>query len=1813
MNSNPNRFGLKALALVAAGAALVNFSARGADRNWTGGTASYTNAANWTGGIVPGTLDNAINDNGTNNVVQINLGDPDWVVGQIRAGNSTGNGAYAQNGQTVTVLGTNYNGSVISEFFTPFRLGIVAADTGVYTLNGGTISYGSGPFHVGEVGTGILNINGGFIGGSGVFKINSGGIAVPNPAVINATAGHGPYLGDYTYFEQGYAPAFPTRGLPPAGSTIVSVTQADHSYTMAPSYTANNAVILDTAVPTATITLTTPTNLTALSFVGSAGNGPVTNNYTINYASGAPDTGILVVPDWFGAGQEVLNVEARCNGSGLDVQYPGPAGGNPVGNAPYLLSVDISCVNTDKVVSVDLTYVGGNGNPFATATILGVSGQVTPVDPFNPLAITGYNADVVIEATAPSPVVSSSITDIVNQTGGSINVTNEMWIGNGGNGILNFSGGTNTVQNWWAVGRAGGDGVINMSGGELNKIGGGDLLIGTGHLSPIGGTPSGVVNHSAGTINVSSGGLLIPENSPSTGTYNMSGTAVLNPNSWLVVGRAGGAGAYYMTNGTITKTGGGDFIVGDGGGATGYFQQLAGAITINNTVRIGNGSSTATYDLLGGTFVITGGEFWIGQGGGSVGAFNMGGGTFTVNNNWISIGRNGGNGIMTLTNGVFTKLGGGNFSIGGDGGATGILNQSGGTISNAVNAGSLTFVGQGGGNGTWTMDGGAAVLGTLRLCENGSGFGIVNFNNGSLSVSEVNAGGINSAFNFNGGTIVARGDNVNFMHDLGSAPVQAGGANFDSQGFNVTVAQALTDGGGGGLTKSGSGTLTLSGANTYTGTTAVNAGKVVLTTDSTGGGDITVADAAGFGVKVQTTNAQLNVANVTLATSTAASLDFDVGAFGNPTLAPLNVGNTLTVNGTVTVNVADGLPQIGQFPLIKYVNPLAGAGSFVTGTLPIGIGAYISNNVGNLSVDLVITNVNLPRWEGLAGGDWDINVTTNWINIGTGSPTKYIDGNAVMFDDSALGTSNVNLTTTVNPNGVTVNNSNVTYTFVGTGKITGTKGITKTGNGVLNLLNTGGNNYTAPTIISGGVLSVTNLANGGAPSPIGASSAASSNLVINSGATFRYAGAPVSVDRSYQANSGIIDVQGDLTLTSLGQTASGTLRKTGPATMTYAGVGVNVLSPANVGGAYRVDNGTVVLNGSAGPQSNTVAGEVWVGGTPSTGASLILTNTVLNLGSWFAAGRGNGTVGNTSSVSLYNSTLRVGNMSLGYDNGIVGNLATQILTLTNSAITNNGEFHLGESGGSTGIMTMNGNSTMTNVNDVNFARYGNSAATVNINGNSVFSSRNRIQIGGGNATGTVVIANSGKMVVGNAWFSIGNNNGGNGTVLLKDNASLLVSGDFNITDVGSSVGLMTVQDNALASGNAIYLGKAGPTIGVVNQSGGTIISRGGDLRCGSDGNATWNQTGGTVIVTNWGVIGRNSGSVGVWNLSGGSLIKVNSGSRFNVGENGTGTLNVSGTGSMQVLNGTLDVTSGGGSGTVNLNGGSIATKQITRAGGGVATWNFNGGTLIALAGANANFMSTMTTANVLAGGAVIDSGANVINIGQALLDGGGNGGLTKIGNGTLNLNGINTYTGSTLVSTGALGGTGTIAGSVTVGPAGTLAPGTSVGTLTVGGDLTIGGNLAVELSTNGNDLVNVTGGVTNTGTGVVNVSNLGTNLATGNSFTLFNKPVVNGNLLTVTGASVTWSNNLAVAGNIIVLVGPVSTTPVTLTNSYSGGNLTLTWPADHTGWTLQVQTNALAVGLATNWFNVAGSAATNSVTIPVNATDPTVFYRLTYP
>lgn len=80
----------------------------------------------------------------------------------------------------------------------------------------------------------------------------------------------------------------------------------------------------------------------------------------------------------------------------------------------------------------------------------------------------------------------------------------------------------------------------------------------------------------------------------------------------------------------------------------------------------------------------------------------------------------------------------------------------------------------------------------------------------------------------------------------------------------------------------------------------------------------------------------------------------------------------------------------------------------------------------------------------------------------------------------------------------------------------------------------------------------------------------------------------------------------------------------------------------------------------------------------------------------------------------------------------------------------------------------------------------------------------------------------------------------------------------------------------------------------------------------------------------------------------------------------------------------------------------------------------------------------------------------------------------------------------------------------------------------------------------------------------------------------------------------------------LVIGSVVNPTPTNIVQSVSGNQLTLSWPADRTGWTLQSQTNAANVGLNSTWHDVPGSTATNQMTFRINPANPTVFYRMKY-
>ena len=242
----------------------------------------------------------------------------------------------------------------------------------------------------------------------------------------------------------------------------------------------------------------------------------------------------------------------------------------------------------------------------------------------------------------------------------------------------------------------------------------------------------------------------------------------------------------------------------------------------------------------------------------------------------------------------------------------------------------------------------------------------------------------------------------------------------------------------------------------------------------------------------------------------------------------------------------------------------------------------------------------------------------------------------------------------------------------------------------------------------------------------------------------------------------------------------------------------------------------------------------------------------------------------------------------------------------------------------------------------------------------------------------------------------------------------------------------------------------------------------------------------------------------------------------------------------------------------------------------------------------------------------------------------GPGTLTKQTAGKLTLTGTHSYTGPTTVNAGTLmvngaigvsaltvtggtlGGNGLLKGFVTIQSAGRLAPGISIGTLTISNTLSLSGTTIMELNaaTRTNDLIR--GLTTVTYGGTLTLSNVAGAITASNTFKLFSANSYHGAFSAITPASpapgLAWNTNtLATDGTLRI----VSIAPVTITNTRSGNILALAWPADHTGWRLQAQTNSY--GLSTNWINVPTSIATNQMTFTLDPAGRCTFYRLLYP
>ena len=1117
----------------------------------------------------------------------------------------------------------------------------------------------------------------------------------------------------------------------------------------------------------------------------------------------------------------------------------------------------------------------------------------------------------------------------------------------------------------------------------------------------------GTLNLNGGAFTIASNELVVGRRSGTAtvlGTVNIASSGSMSVNNWTKFGSGGGTGRLNISGGTFTKGGSGNLMLGDFNG---------------------RGEVTQT----GGVVSITGGQLQIGAwGANGVGVYDLSSGTLAPAV-VATVGSEGGVGTLNVTGGVVRKTGSGDLQAGTGGTGNGTINVSAGLVD--VQVGDLAIGANSGGKGTLNLSGSGEVR-TSNLVLGKAGAttsGTVNLNGGTLRVNQitVGAGAANTAFVFNGGTLAARADQSSFMSGVASASIAAGGALVDTQGYTVTIPQLLS--GSGGFTKQGAGNLSLTGANTFTGPVSVNQGRLAVTTAATGGGAVTLSASATLGVTVAGgLDTQFTTSALTLGSS--SGLTIDLASFGNPSLAPLNVSGALTTSGASVINFASSAPTVGTIPLVKYGS--LNTYSFTLGTLPAGVLATLSNNTASKSIDLIVTSVALPRWDGSVNSVWNVNSTANWVNTLTGSATTFQNGNPALFNDLAAGSTDVQLNSTVLPGTTTFANESRAYSLGGSGAINGTGGLTKSGAGSLSLNTVNG--YTGVTRLEGGTTTISIVADAGSPSAIGAASADASNLVF-AGGSLSYAGSTASTNRGYSvsgSNSAIDVSLAGTTLTFSGNVAAsaGQFSKIGPGTLALSG-SANTLGSDASAYAVAVGAGTLRLagpGGSAASQTNTVAGELQVGSLANNNAALEVSNATLNVNGWLSVSHGQGLLGDTASVTLSNAAVQASNLRMGYDNGFLIT-ASQTFAMTNSTVSIANQALVGNSDGSTATLSVLGTSSFATGGNLILGNAANAVGAATLEGSSTLAAGDGLYVGdlgrgslttsgsstvtaarlligqGAGSSGTMTVGGDGRV---NASIYTAVGNFGGGSLTLADRTSMAVTYDLNVADRYTSSGTMTIQDSASAAAGAVYIAKGANSTAAVVISGGTLAvnNPAGAFAVGRNGTGTLAMSGSAVVITG----------------TSGLVLAANAANPGNPDEASPGT------------------------GALELNGGRLEATIISKGAGSTATASFNGGTIKAAAGATgATFLSGLDNAVVLPGGVTFDTNGQAITVGQSLADGGG-GGLTKLGSGTLALTGLNTYTGPTEVAAGQL----TVQTASLAGGAYSLANNTQLGVMVSG-------------------------------------------------------------------------------------------------------------------------------------------------------------------
>ena len=767
------------------------------------------------------------------------------------------------------------------------------------------------------------------------------------------------------------------------------------------------------------------------------------------------------------------------------LSYSGSIGGDGFGALSLSLPFRVAGTLLNNVNSVDVqitalvkpTWAGtvngnwdidtsGNGS-VGTANWAAASGPNTYVE-----SVTLGNDSVIFTDTATTAAVN--ITTAVTPNGVSIN-----------NSTQNYSfTGTGRITGSTAILKAG-TGNVTLANSGTNDFTGG-TQISDGKLSLGDGATASVGTIGTGAVTVNSPGVF-ELNRPDAFTFTnaLAGTGTLRKsqtNTATLSGVVSFGGTVDLAGGTLRFTGGGNLS----GVASG-----AGALVVDGGTLQLSGTSANTFTSL---TTINSGTLQLNKTGVNAIAGNLlftgtGGITFSQTNQIVDSATitydkaiNGGNVLINETIGALTMLNGNdtNAQVQGLTGfvVTGLLTAQNTTVfaiasNNSGSVGGINMSGTSTVRIAGNSNPSTLTVGPLGITASG---GTVQVGQGTGAFDAVlNLGGdVTTTGNFtftDGGFTGAQLRQINLGASVRTFNI--------GTGTTTTIAPDIA-GAGGGITKSGNGTLQLAAtsASNYTGDTTVAAGTF-LTTPAHTAGNVIVNAAGTFGVTQVAATTTMNAANLT--TDAGATLTLATGAFGNPTVPVLNVSTFSPT--TTTLRVTGSALAIGtNIPLIDYAT-LGTAFSNLTLALPLRTAGSLIDNTTDGRVDLTISGIDQVKWNGNVNSVWDIDPdttgalgTANWKTTISNTSTRYFQGGVATdtanFDDTALGTTTVNLSTSLTPVATNVSNSTLTYTFGGTGKLTGATSLTKTGTGTLILANSTTYDHTGGTTISAGTLQI---------------------------------------------------------------------------------------------------------------------------------------------------------------------------------------------------------------------------------------------------------------------------------------------------------------------------------------------------------------------------------------------------------------------------------------------------------------------------------------------------------------------------------------------------------------------------------------------------------------------------------------------------------------------------------------------------------------------------------------------------------------------